>query len=782
MRRNIAWLIVLFFALSLTLPALSAPFGDVPEDHWAAEAVSQLAAKGLVEGYPDGLYRGDRAASRYEMAMVVSRVMAKLEQLAKHEHEQYVTKKDLEMVKKLMNEYKDELDALGIRVSNAEAAIASLEKRVTELERVRVYGEFGTRWVSASANYDTDRVTGTTLGQPGAAALEAGVDNVILRRKTWALDPFSYKPYVFPRLSTGTAFTASGTIGVTGKLAKNIDGGAEISAWSATGDRNNAVRWGTRQPYLSNPFTENSSFGATGNLKDNAFNFRAALDNVWARKEAWKLTLGTYRPDRVKDYFLTGAPNLQWMEPGFYYPLWGAQLKGKWKAGEYPMWGEGYIAKLPEQGGTSGNVNTYLFGAHWDMNFSSDKANFGVNWQRVLNTDTNTATATTASINRPLGGATALSADGNHIPWTTNGTPFNAGGVSVTPQNQEMDMWGADLTYKVPEFDSKYFKNFWLQVKWGHSSYRPTTVVPTGATSVPDASGNLWSALLAAKVFNVDLKGEYLSVDPTYAPFVIQFTNPFGLFTGPGTGFAWHQQSPYSAYFNPGGANTAGYYTVNSAVNYPQNRQGYRLTGSWDFDLWKSKGTLYSAWMSFDQRQATNAANISRVGFTEPHFTLPATSTGTNTKGELQNWHNGLRYDIVLPWTDNRLTWELWHWFSHQRRATTDVNNVFVQWNRWGTKVTYPFSKKVSVYAGYASESRTLTVNNRNVTGKFDQAPVWLGGFWYNLTDKASWYLEGMTFRKQKDANTITGLTLGENGNTFSYDGVFIHSGFNMKF
>lgn len=798
MRRNIAWLIVFLFALTLSLPVFAAPFGDVPEDHWAAEAVSQLAAKGLVEGYPDGLYRGDRAASRYEMAMVVSRLLAKVEQMAKHEHEQYVTKQDLALVRKLMNEYKEELDALGVRMTNAEDAIASLEKRVTELERVRVYGEFGSRWISASATYDTDRTAAAAIAQPTASSanLQAGVDHVNLRRKTWALDPFNYRPYVFPRLSTGTSFTTSGTIGVKGKLGKDIDGGAEVSAWTGVGDRNNALRWGNRQPYLSNPFTENSSFTATGNLKDDAFNFRAALDNVWARKGDWKLTLGTYRPERIGEHFLAGAPNLQLLEPGFFYPLWGAQLKGKWTAGEIPMWGEGYFAKLPDRGGTLGTANTYTFGGRVDLNFNDNKGNVGVNWQRVVNTDIDPATA---NIVMPLGGPTVggFVPDGRAIPWTTRGNntldPLNS---LVTPANQEMDMYGVDAKYKFPEFDSKSFKNFMVAGKWSHSNYMPTTAVFTsGATTIhsPEGDGDLWSFTLAAKVFNVDLKGEWLSVDATYDPFLIQSPNP--LFTGAALAdFRWNQQSPYSGYFNPSytGADNSGYYFVHNAMQYPQNRDGYRVSASWDFDLWKSKGTLYSSWMDFNQKHATNEF-FTGIGTIEPHFTLNSTTTttvdsagllhtGTNVKGNLQNWHNGLRYDIVLPWTDNRLTWELWHWFSHQRRATQDVNNVFVQWNRWGTKFSYPFSKKLSAYAGYATESRTATVNSRTVTTKWDQAPNWLAGVYYNLTDKATWYLEGVTFRKQKDANNLTTLTLGENGNTFSYNGVFIHSGFNMKF
>ena len=69
------------FAVTMAAPAFAAPlFPDVPENHWARDAVATLAAKGIVEGYPDGTFKGDRAATRWEVAMVVARLLAKMEQ------------------------------------------------------------------------------------------------------------------------------------------------------------------------------------------------------------------------------------------------------------------------------------------------------------------------------------------------------------------------------------------------------------------------------------------------------------------------------------------------------------------------------------------------------------------------------------------------------------------------------------------------------------------------------------------------------------------------------
>lgn len=50
-------------------------FPDVPSNHWAYEAVSDLSRRGLVEGYPDGTFGGDRMMTRYEFAQIVYRVI-----------------------------------------------------------------------------------------------------------------------------------------------------------------------------------------------------------------------------------------------------------------------------------------------------------------------------------------------------------------------------------------------------------------------------------------------------------------------------------------------------------------------------------------------------------------------------------------------------------------------------------------------------------------------------------------------------------------------------------
>jgi hypothetical protein len=103
-------------AASTTFAAAN-PFSDVPADSWAYDAVAQLAKDGVVDGYGDGTYRGDQSITRYEMAQMVARAMAKTD----------VSAADKAMIDKLAAEFSDELGNLGVRV-------AALEKKVDNVK------------------------------------------------------------------------------------------------------------------------------------------------------------------------------------------------------------------------------------------------------------------------------------------------------------------------------------------------------------------------------------------------------------------------------------------------------------------------------------------------------------------------------------------------------------------------------------------------------------------------------------------------------------------------
>ena len=105
-------------ALTAGVSAYAAnPFSDVTPNDWAYQAVEDLSEQGVVEGYPDGTFKGERNITRYEMAQIIARMLAKEDQL---NAEQRAT------LDKLAGEYADELANLGVRVSNLEKKVGNL--------------------------------------------------------------------------------------------------------------------------------------------------------------------------------------------------------------------------------------------------------------------------------------------------------------------------------------------------------------------------------------------------------------------------------------------------------------------------------------------------------------------------------------------------------------------------------------------------------------------------------------------------------------------------------
>ncbi len=120
-------------ALGVTASAYAAnPFSDVPAGHWAYDSVNKLAAAGIVDGYGNGTFGGDRLMTRYEMAQIVAKAMAKGSN-----------------VDRLAAEFADELDSLGVRV-------AALEKKA---DNVKITGQI--RYEYAGRDGDFKKAKGS---------------------------------------------------------------------------------------------------------------------------------------------------------------------------------------------------------------------------------------------------------------------------------------------------------------------------------------------------------------------------------------------------------------------------------------------------------------------------------------------------------------------------------------------------------------------------------------------------------------------------------------------
>jgi hypothetical protein len=127
---------------ALAVPALAAtnPFMDVPASHWAYDAVAQLASRGVISGYPDGSFKGTQPSTRYEMASIIARALGRIDF-------EKASKQDVEMMRRLIVEFKDELDALGVKVDSLDERVAILETDIggwSMAAHLRFDAKFGT--------------------------------------------------------------------------------------------------------------------------------------------------------------------------------------------------------------------------------------------------------------------------------------------------------------------------------------------------------------------------------------------------------------------------------------------------------------------------------------------------------------------------------------------------------------------------------------------------------------------------------------------------------------
>lgn len=98
--------------------ASTGDFADLPADHWAYKAVSELARVGIIEGYDDKTFRGDKTMTRYEMSQVVEKAM---------DNSGKANAKQKALIDKLASEFALELNKIDTRVTNIDNRVKKLE-------------------------------------------------------------------------------------------------------------------------------------------------------------------------------------------------------------------------------------------------------------------------------------------------------------------------------------------------------------------------------------------------------------------------------------------------------------------------------------------------------------------------------------------------------------------------------------------------------------------------------------------------------------------------------
>ena len=167
MKKGLIMVLALIFVLGISCTAFAAvsPYSDVPADHWSYEAISKLTKAGIVSGYGDGTFRGDRTMTRYEMATIVANALTKMSKLDAD---------NKALVDKLAQEFASELQSLDLRVTQ-------LEKKAPNF---KYYGDLRIRyqsnWTLAGTNLNNSAGTFRVQDRVRLGFISDVADNVSL--------------------------------------------------------------------------------------------------------------------------------------------------------------------------------------------------------------------------------------------------------------------------------------------------------------------------------------------------------------------------------------------------------------------------------------------------------------------------------------------------------------------------------------------------------------------------------------------------------------------------
>ncbi|MCD4782738.1 MAG: S-layer homology domain-containing protein [Candidatus Eremiobacteraeota bacterium] len=616
-------ILMLFIITSLAGNIFAAPlFPDVPENHWARDAVADLAAKGIIEGYPDGTFKGDRATRRWEMAIMLQRTLAKMTMV----HSKFATKADMEALRALVNELKDELNALGVRVKNIETNVSGLDMRIRELERIQFYG------------YVHAMVAGMGLSGSLHDVGSRGVPVV-----DWTNGRI---------LQNGSGYTALAKFGTAVRGGKNFTFGIEIVGYTSLGDQLIDQYWGVSAPYLSNPFTAQGSANPGLQPLNNSPWSRFTMDRFWFRYKPLEtlLTVGSFKPEKMEKSILYGQRNPN-INPPLTLPFFGIDLRGKMGRNSDLSY-EVLHSKLPNASFYQTNVTAGT------IMYEFKKGEVKIHYMNARNSDWGDG------INQGSGGITLpnypVSPGNAAIFWKTRNGLINS---NITGP-QDMNVFGINIDYNLN-------KNWMGYVKFASSSYDPDS---TNRLYTETATGALFNLGIRADYDRVRGHLEYISVENTYDPFVLQYP-------GPDQGIMVFL--PYSTYY-------FNYYQLHNYMKFPSNRQGVKVSAEYDFS---EKTTAHVNYGFLEQMKASTINEFTKVGNVEPLFSY--LQGGGTQKGNVQDLGLWLKHDF------GKLKGKLGYNYFLQRREAPQVDSVNLKENLLYVNLQYPCSKNLDVYLNY---------------------------------------------------------------------------------
>jgi hypothetical protein len=211
-------------------------FTDVNPTDWAFQALQSLVERyGCIVGYPDKTYRGNRALSRYEFAAGLNACLDKIQELIAAATADFVRKEDLEVVKRLQEEFAAELAALRGRVEALEVRTATLEKQqfstTTKLTGEAIFAIADTFGDAATVRGNDSRID-TNPNVPGVQPIneEDNTETIFGNRVRLAFDSsFTGRDRLRVRFNAINLTPFAGTLTGTNETRLAFDGNSNNS-------------------------------------------------------------------------------------------------------------------------------------------------------------------------------------------------------------------------------------------------------------------------------------------------------------------------------------------------------------------------------------------------------------------------------------------------------------------------------------------------------------------------------------------------------------------------